>query len=69
MSKIDFFPKSNIEDLGDESLSQFTPSCYEEININEIEINQLYRDSLVMTDNSISKSCVTHSSYMNICNS
>ena len=43
-------------------------SCYEKININEIETNQLRRDSLVMTDNSLSTSCVTHSSYMDICN-
>ena len=69
INDIDFFPISNIEDLGDESVSQFIPSCYEEMNINEIEKNQLCRDNLVMTDNSMSKSCVTYSSYMDICNS
>ena len=44
-------------------------SCYEKININEIETNQLRRDSFVMIDNSISKRCVTHSLYMDIYNS
>ena len=60
---------SNIEDLGENVLSQFIPTCYKEININETETNQLCRDSLVMTDNIKSKSCITHSSYMNVCNS
>ena len=46
------FSISNVEDFGDERLSQYTPICYAEININEIETNQLCRDSLLMTDNS-----------------
>ena len=65
----EIFPILNTKDLGNESLSQFIPSCYEEININEIETNQLCCDSLTMVDNSISKCCVTHSSYMDSCNS
>ena len=69
INDVELFPISNIEDLGDESVSQFIPSCYEEMNTNEIEIDQLCRDNLVMTDNSMSKSCVTYSSYMDICNS
>ena len=49
---LNFFPISKIEDLGCEILSQFIPTYYEEININEIETNQLCRDSLLMIDNS-----------------
>ena len=62
------FPILNVENLGDKSLSQFIPTCYEEININEIETNQLCCDSFLITDNSKSKSVVTYSSYMDICN-
>ena len=50
-------------------MSQFIPTCYKKININEIETNKLCRDSLVMTDITISTSCTTHSSYMDICDS
>ena len=40
INDVKLFLISNVEDLGDEILSQFIPTCYEEININEIEINQ-----------------------------
>ena len=63
------FPISNVEDLGDESLSQFIPICDEEININEIESNQLCRNNLLMRDNNKSKRFVTHSSCIDISNS
>ena len=48
----------------DDCLSQNIPTCYDETNINEIETNQLYHDSLETTENNKSKSCVSHSSYM-----
>ena len=53
----------------DESLSQFIPTCYEEININEIDTDQLCRDSILTTVNSKSKRFVTYSSYIDIFNS
>ena len=43
----------------DDSLSQNIPTCYDEININEIKKNQLYRGSLETTEKITSKICVT----------
>ena len=49
---VELFEFQTLNIGGSESLSQFIPTCYEEININEIETNQLCRDSLLMIDNS-----------------
>ena len=68
MEDVEIFPISNIDDLVDDSLSQNISTCYDKININEIEKHQLCRDSIETTENIKSKSCVTHSSYMAICN-
>ena len=59
MEDVEIFPISIIDDLVDDSLSQNIPTCYDEININEIKKNQWYRDSLATTENITSKSCVT----------
>ena len=66
---VERFPILNIDDLMDDCLSQNIPTCYDEINVNEIETYQLYRHSLETTENGKSKRCDIHSSYMAIFNS
>ena len=54
---VELFPISNNEDI------------YDKINIDEIETNQLFHDSLDLKDNNISKNNVSHSLFMDICKS
>ena len=65
---IEMFPISKIDGLVDDNLSQNTTTCYDEININEIEINQLFRDILETSEKNMSNNCVTHNTYIAICN-
>ena len=53
---VELFPISNNEDI------------YDKINIDEIETNQLFHDSLDLKDNNIVKNNVSHSSFTNIYN-
>ena len=49
--------------------SQNIPTCYDEININEIETHQSCKNSLETLKNNKSNNCVTHSTHMVIYNS
>ena len=53
----------------DDNLSQNISTCYDEININEMETNQLYKDSLETSENNKSNNCLIHNTYIAICNS
>ena len=66
---IEMFPISKIDGLVDDNVSQNITTCYDKININEIEINQLFRDILETSEKYMSNNCVTHNTYIAICNS
>ena len=55
--------------IEDNYFSNNLSTSFDEININNIETNQLYRGGLENTENNNSYDCVRHSSYIAICNS
>lgn len=61
---VELFPIINF----DEKIIEKPPAYYEEININEIDTEQLCCDSTPSKNDIQSDNGVSHSSYMNICN-